>query len=68
MVLSVQDEGVYFDNIWAYDGDTFAPDFDAYLWNWDGYADPGQSLTCFTSGADRGLERVRLVQRGVRQA
>jgi peptide/nickel transport system substrate-binding protein len=54
VVLSVQDEGVYFDNIWAYEGDTFVPDFDAYLWAWDGYADPGQSLTCFTSGQIEG--------------
>ena len=52
--LSVQDEGVFFDNIWAYDGNTFAPDFDAYLWNWDGYVDPGQSLTCFTTGQIEG--------------
>jgi len=54
VALSVQDEGVYFDNIWAYDGDDFAPDFDAYLWSWDGYADPGQSLTCFTTGQIEG--------------
>jgi peptide/nickel transport system substrate-binding protein len=54
VALSVQDEGVYFDNIWAYQGDTFAPDFDAYLWNWDGYVDPGQSLTCFTTSQIEG--------------
>jgi peptide/nickel transport system substrate-binding protein len=54
VALSVQDEGVYFDNIWGYDGDTFQPDFDAYLWAWDGYADPGQSLTCFTTGQIEG--------------
>jgi peptide/nickel transport system substrate-binding protein len=54
VVLSVQDEGVYFDNIWAYEGNDFAPDFDAYLWNWDGYADPGQSLTCYTTAQIEG--------------
>ncbi len=54
VALSVQDEGVYFDNIWAYEGDTYVPDFDAYLWSWDGYADPGQSLTCFTSAQIEG--------------
>jgi peptide/nickel transport system substrate-binding protein len=54
VALSVQDEGVYFDNIWAYEGDTFVPDFDAYLWNWDGYADPGQSLTCYTTAQIEG--------------
>jgi peptide/nickel transport system substrate-binding protein len=33
--FSVQDDGVYFDNIWGYDGDTFKPDFDAYYWELD---------------------------------
>jgi len=46
--FSVQDQGVYFDNIWGYKGDTFYPDFDAFYWEWDGYFDPGQTLTCFT--------------------
>jgi peptide/nickel transport system substrate-binding protein len=54
VALSVQDEGVYFDNIWAYEGDTFVPDFDAYLWNWDGYFDPGQSLDCYTTAQIEG--------------
>ncbi len=54
VALSVQDEGVYFDNIWAYKGDTFSPDFDAYLWSWDGYMDPGQSLTCYTTAQIEG--------------
>ena len=49
VAVSVQDEGVYFDSIWGYKGDTFYPDFDAYYWEWDGYSDPGQSLTCFTT-------------------
>ena len=46
--FSVQDQGVYFDSIWGYKGNTFHPDFDAYYWEWDGYFDPGQTLTCFT--------------------
>ena len=49
VAFSVEDDGVYFDKIWAYEGDTFVPDFDAYLWSWDGYLDPGQTLTCFTT-------------------
>ncbi len=49
MAFTVQDDGVYFDNIWGYDGNTFKPDFDAYYWQWDGYFDPGQTLTCFTT-------------------
>ena len=35
--LSVLDTGVYYDAIWAYEGDTFVPDFDMYLWSWAGY-------------------------------
>jgi peptide/nickel transport system substrate-binding protein len=47
--FTVQDQGVYFDSIWGYKGNTFYPDFDAYYWEWDGYFDPGQTLTCFTT-------------------
>ncbi len=49
VALSVQDQGVYFDNIWGYEGDTFVPDFDAYYWYWDGYYDPGLTLASFTT-------------------
>jgi len=49
IVLSVQDEGTYFDKIWNYKGDTFVPDFDVYYWQWDGYIDPGQTLQCWTT-------------------
>ena len=52
--FSVQDDGVYFDSIWGYKGDTFYPDFDAYYWEWDGYCDPGQTLTCFTTAQIEG--------------
>ena len=41
------DDGVYYDSIWAYEGDTYSPDFDMYLWNYDGYADPGDTLASF---------------------
>jgi peptide/nickel transport system substrate-binding protein len=54
VVLTVQDEGVFFDKIWNYEGDTYAPDFDAYYWNWDGYADPGQTLDCWTTAQIEG--------------
>lgn len=33
------DDGIYYASIWAYQGDTYGPDFDMYLWNYDGYAD-----------------------------
>ena len=45
----VMDDGIYYDSIWGYEGDTYSPDFDMYLWDWDGYADPGDTLASFTS-------------------
>ena len=50
----VVDEGVYNDRIWNYDGDTYAPDFDMYLWTWYGYADPGQTLDSYTTAQIEG--------------
>ena len=47
--LGVLDDGVYYDAIWNYEGDTFVPDFDMYLWSWNGYIDAGQNFTCFTT-------------------
>ena len=29
----VMDDGIYYDSIWAYEGNTYSPDFDMYLWN-----------------------------------
>jgi peptide/nickel transport system substrate-binding protein len=43
------DDGIYYDSIWGYEGNTYSPDFDLYLWDWDGYADPGDTLASFTS-------------------
>ena len=43
----VMDDGIYYDSIWAYQGNTYSPDFDMYLWNYDGYADPGDTLASF---------------------
>jgi peptide/nickel transport system substrate-binding protein len=45
----VMDDGVYYDSIWGYQGDTYSPDFDLYIWEWDGYADPGDTLASFTT-------------------
>ena len=45
----VVDEGVYNDRIWNYEGDTYVPDFDMYVWTWSGYADPDQTLDINTS-------------------
>ena len=47
--LSVIDEGALEDRLWNYDGDTYAPDFDLYLWDWDGFDDPGQTLATLTT-------------------
>lgn len=47
--VAVWDEGVYYDAIWNYEGDTFVPDFDMYLWYWDGYVEAGQNYSCFTT-------------------
>jgi peptide/nickel transport system substrate-binding protein len=47
--LAVVDEGVYYDNIWNYEGGTFVPDFDMYLWSWEGYEEVGQNYTSFTT-------------------
>ncbi len=43
----VMDDGIYYDSIWGYEGNTYSPDFDLYLWDWDGYADPGDTLASF---------------------
>ena len=57
--LSVVDEGVYYDAIWGYDGDTFTPDFDIYVWAWGmGYYDPGQTLDCYTTAQIEGWNEM----------
>lgn len=44
----VMDDGIYYDSIWAYDDESvYSPDFDMYLWDWDGYADPTDTLNSF---------------------
>ncbi len=49
--LEVLDVGVFNARIWNYEkgGNVYAPDFDMYIWDWDGYADPGQTLACYTA-------------------
>jgi peptide/nickel transport system substrate-binding protein len=57
--ISVVDEGAYYDAIWGYDGDTFAPDFDLYYWEWgNGYYDPAQSLNCYTTAQIEGWNEL----------
>jgi peptide/nickel transport system substrate-binding protein len=45
----VMDDGIYYDSIWAYQGDAYSPDFDMYIWNYDGYAEPTDTLASFTT-------------------
>ena len=35
--------------MYAWKGDSPAPDYDMILWFWDGYYDPGSTLQCFTT-------------------
>ncbi len=43
--VSVLDTGAMQDRIWNFEGDTYVPDFDMYIWDWAGYSDPGQTLS-----------------------
>lgn len=47
----VLDEGTLSDRLYAAvdDGNTYAPDYDMYLWEWYGYADPGDTLASFVT-------------------
>ncbi len=42
--LSVENDGSISDGIWSYKGDTYAPDYDMFIWGWGGYADPDYIL------------------------
>ncbi len=46
---SAVDNSIYYDRVWGYQGDTFSPDFDMYIWSWDSYSDPGDTLACFAT-------------------
>ena len=43
--MSILDTGAMQDRIWNFEGDTYVPDFDLYIWDWAGYCDPGQTLS-----------------------
>ena len=47
--FEVVDNGVASDAMYAWKGDSPAPDYDMILWFWDGYWDPGSTLQCFTT-------------------
>ena len=47
--LSVVDQGTLTSDIYNAAGTTWKPDFDLVLWDWTGYYDPGQTLSCLTT-------------------
>jgi len=46
--IEVMDEGALMDRQYNYEGDTFAPDFELFLWGWYLDFDPGSMLSYFT--------------------
>jgi len=47
--LTIMDGGAMTDRVWNSSGNTYAPDFDLYVWAWEGYFDPGQTMASFTT-------------------
>jgi len=47
IVLTVLDDGSVNNGIYAYKGNTYAPDYDMFVWGWGGTADPGYQLGSF---------------------
>jgi peptide/nickel transport system substrate-binding protein len=52
--LEIGDMGVYEAMVWNYDHGRYAPDYDLFVSGWDGYFDPGQTLSTFTAGQIEG--------------
>ena len=42
-------DGLINDHIYEYKGDYYAPNYDMYIWDWVGYADPSDTLVSWTS-------------------
>ncbi|HOT23512.1 MAG TPA: ABC transporter substrate-binding protein [Thermoleophilia bacterium] len=48
--FQVMDDGAISDKLYNYDADcAYAPDYDMYIWDFWGYADPGDTLSSFTT-------------------
>ncbi len=47
IILSVENDGTLNDGIYTYKGDTYAPNYDMFIWGWGGTADPGYQLGSF---------------------
>ena len=50
----VLDDGFLADKQYNYDGDTFAPDYDLFIWGWGGDIDPNFILSIFTTSQING--------------
>ena len=49
--FEVIDTGALISRVYNYDGPTYKPDFDMYIWYWDGFSDPGITLGTFSTAA-----------------
>ncbi len=66
--FSVQDDGVYFDSIWGYKGDTFVPRLRRLPLGVGRLQRPRPVPHVLHDSADRGLERVRVGERSIHGA
>ena len=49
--FEVIDTGALLSRVYNFVGPTYKPDFDMYIWYWDGFSDPGITLSAFTTAA-----------------
>jgi len=47
VALTVMNDGSIYDGLYNYKGDTYAPDFDMYIWGWGANVDPDYMLANF---------------------
>ena len=52
--LSVENDGALVDGVYHYEGDTYAPDYDLFIWGWGSIADPSYQLGFFTTSQIEG--------------
>ena len=48
--FQIMDEGAVSGKLYNYQGNTYVPDYDMYLWDVVGYTDPGDTLALYTTG------------------
>jgi peptide/nickel transport system substrate-binding protein len=54
ITLQTLDSGAISDALYNYKGNTYAPDYDMYIWGWGEYVDPDYILNAFTTGQIEG--------------